>query len=91
MIANKCKTGYERVNGTCRKSNKLWGIFSKEWKIWFHYVLLTVIVIVARIIINWLSNAQDQIGFAQIFLWLITYFLVISISDQIIHKILGVD
>ncbi len=81
-----------------KMKKKIFGIFSKEPLIWLHYVLLTSLVILARVFLNWISNNNDFINLnepwqilSQLSLWFITYFLIISIGDQLIHKILGVD
>jgi len=60
--------------------NKILGIFDKRPLIWFHYVLLAGLVIA--------FYYPKEIPSLNLFILL---FLVLSIGDQIIHKILGVD
>jgi hypothetical protein len=59
---------------------KIFGIFDRRLLIWFHYVLLTLVVISLYY--------PKQFPTLNLFILL---FLILSISDQIIHKILGVD
>ena len=71
---------------------KILGIFDRRPLIWFHYVLLTFIVSV--FLGFYVYNTQGIVLSDLIkldiwfFLWL---YLVISIGDQLIHKILKVD
>jgi len=63
---------------------KILGIFDRRPLIWLHYVLLTLISQVSTIL--WFKPTTRT--FLTTF---IVFFLIISISDQIIHKILNVD
>lgn len=62
---------------------KFLGIFDERPLIWFHYVLLVAIILI-------FYYTQGIILYNSIKL-IILLFLVISIGDQLIHKILGVD
>lgn len=63
---------------------KILGIFDKRPLIWFHYILLV------GIIIGFYHYMGIHIVHSSIKL-IIGLFLVLSIGDQIIHKILKVD
>ena len=73
------------------KKKKLFGIFDKRPLIWFHYVLLTLIVQATIYITVGGLAFYNLISWFQFFGDFIIYFPVISISDQLIHYILGVD
>ena len=61
---------------------KTFGIFDTRPLIWFHYVLLTGVII---------GFFGMFFGMKMTFHNSVLLYLTISISDQIIHKILGVD
>jgi len=69
------------------KNKKILGIFSKEPLIWFHYVLLIGVLFLAYYIGDYLINLST----ASWYIMAVWFYLFISIGDQIIHKILGVD
>lgn len=68
---------------------KIFGIFSKDWKIWIHYVLLIGILFLSYYTGNKYFDLCSK-GYLFKFIW---YFVWISIGDQIIHSkyILNVD
>ena len=63
---------------------KILGIFDERPLIWFHYILL------AGLIIGFYHLMEIQIVYSSLKL-IIGLFLVLSVGDQIIHKILKVD
>jgi len=63
---------------------KILGIFSKEPLIWFHYVLLVGIILIYYKYMGVKIANMD-------WMFVLGLYLVISLSDQIIHKILNVD
>lgn len=72
-------------------AKKLFGIFDKRPKIWLHYAILSAIVPTVN---HYIFNVGGSGGISPLiipFQEFLTFFVVISISDQIIHKILGVD
>lgn len=70
---------------------KFLGIFDKRPLIWFHYVLLTIIVLITWYISIVGINFYTQLSWIQYAKDFLIFYLVISISDQFIHLILGVD
>lgn len=70
---------------------KLFGILDKRPLIWLHYVLLTLVVMLG-IYFNFFGfQFYKTITLKNFFMAFIPYFLLISLSDQLIHRILGVD
>lgn len=69
-----------------RQGTKFLGIFDRRPLIWLHYVILFSVLILGFYIGDYLfDNFQSSwIMFPWLFVWL-------SIGDQLIHKILGVD
>lgn len=72
---------------------KLLGIFSKNPLIWFHYILLVGVLFVAFFGLNYLGIVQmdSELSVQKWIVLFIWYYAFISIGDQIIHKIIGVD
>ena len=73
--------------------SRLYGIFDKRPLIWFHYVLLTGVLFGAFYAASYfgiVTQTQPLSGmkWLGLFLW---YFAFISIGDQLIHRVLGVD
>jgi len=66
---------------------KIFGIFDTRSLIWFHYMLLVGALFLFHEIGVKLFDLDNN-GYFYMFIY---YFLVISISDQLIHYILGVD
>lgn len=60
------------------------GFITKEPKEWFHYVLLFFALCLALIINN---TFFAEVSYIFTILW---FFLVLSLSDQLIHKILKI-
>jgi len=72
---------------------KILGIFDKRPLIWFHYALLTGVVFLAHYVsditgLEAIVLTKPALGWTLLAIW---YFLWLSISDQLIHAILGVD
>lgn len=68
---------------------KILGIFSRKPLIWLHYFLLDIIIILT---FYWMfPSIQTTLMLDNFTRNFIILYLVISISDQLIHKILGVD
>lgn len=66
---------------------RILGIFDKRPLIWGHYMLLAGVLLLMRYVgVKYLE--LDTKGNFYIFIY---YFLVISISDQLIHHLLKVD
>jgi len=90
----KCEKGYTSRNGKCTKSNSNpKRIFSREPLIWFHYVLLVSVIFLAHYLsgitgVEGLVQTSPFFGWIVLFIW---YYVFVSIGDQFIHKILGVD
>jgi len=66
---------------------------SKKPLIWFHYVLLMAFIVFAYFQTVWfgimnLLNTNLVLGW---FLLIVVYYINISIGDQLIHWVLGVD
>lgn len=67
---------------------KKWlGFLDKRPLIWFHYVLLVGVLYGSWYLGNYLFDDS----FKQWFVMLPWFFLTVSLGDQLIHKILGVD
>jgi len=66
-------------------AKKILGFLSKEPLIWLHYALL-LLVLWFGVLINNAYLSQSHIVWTFLFLY-----IVISLGDQAIHKILGVD
>ena len=62
---------------------KIWGIFDKRPLIWLHYLILEIIIVVGAIVLITLDVGT--------ILFFIILFLLLAISDQLIHYFLGVD
>lgn len=70
-----------------RKNNKKFlGIFDRRPLIWFHYVLLLGILTLSYYVGDYLFN-----NFQSLYIMLPWLFVWLSVGDQLIHKILGVD
>lgn len=69
------------------KKKKLFGIFDKRPLIWFHYVLLVGVLFASYFTGDYLINLNSK----SYFIMAIWFYAWISIGDQLIHKILGVD
>lgn len=69
------------------KMKKLFGLFDKRWKIWFHYVLLVLLLFPEY----FLGRTIFGNSFNNFFIMFIWFFVFLSLGDQLIHKILGVD
>lgn len=66
---------------------KLFGIFDKRPLIWFHYVLLLGVIFGAY----YLGDFLLQETFNKLWVMAVWFYVFISVGDQLIHKILGVD
>ena len=66
---------------------KLFGIFDKRPLIWFHYVLLVGVLFLAWYTGDYLLG----VNFTKIWVMAVWFYVWISIGDQLIHKIIGVD
>jgi hypothetical protein len=66
---------------------KIWGLFDRRPMIWFHYVLL-VGAMFGGFYLGERYLGLSGLTTAQMFIF---WYVVVSISDQIIHKIIGVD
>lgn len=66
---------------------KILGIFDKRPLIWFHYVLLVGVLFGGYYLGEYLFSLSSVSNWIM-FLW---FYIVISIGDQLIHFILGVD
>ena len=66
---------------------KILGIFSTNKLIWFHYALLVGAAFLGFYLGEQFLNLSTFSNTQMFIFW----FVVLSISDQIIHKILGVD
>lgn len=75
------------------KKKKILGIFDRRPLIWFHYVLLTGILFGAFFLASYsgIVNMNSELTTGKWILLYFWYFLFISIGDQLIHKVLGVD
>lgn len=73
-------------------AKKFFNIFSKDILIWFHYVLLEAIILAFGYLSASLSYGK-LIPFFQMYsvLSIIGLYFAISVGDQLIHAILGVD
>lgn len=69
------------------KRKKFLGIFSKNPMIWLHYVILTGALFGGYYLGDYLFN----LSYTEWYWMALWFFVVISVSDQLIHKILGVD
>lgn len=69
------------------RKKKIFGIFDKRPLIWFHYVLLVGVLFSGYYLGEFLFDLSTTSWYIM-FIW---FFVVISIGDQIIHKILSVD
>ena len=69
------------------RGKKILGIFDRRPLIWFHYVLLVLAVYGAFI----LGEALFKVSEWGIVPMLLFWFVALSVSDQIIHVLLGVD
>ena len=76
-----------------RKSKKILGIFDKRPLIWLHYFILTGVLFLAFFTANFsgLVGVNESVSAGKWILLFIWYFLFISIGDQLIHWVLGVD
>lgn len=70
------------------RKNKFLGIFDKRPLIWFHYVLLVGALFGGFYLGDFLIPNFSQLNIGLMFVF---WYLVISISDQLIHAIIGVD
>lgn len=73
---------------------KFLGFLDKRPLIWFHYVLLTSIVSILIFLMDKTVSPPMYRPFFENTNWYVAIpllFLTISISDQLIHKLLGVD
>lgn len=69
---------------------KIFGIFDKRSLIWFHYVLLVGALFGLGYLIDTFIPSLNILQ--ESFMWrFIIVFLMVSISDQLIHKVIGVD
>ena len=66
---------------------KIYGIFDRRPLIWFHYVLLIGVLFLAHYVGNLYYDLDKQ---TYLFM-AIYYYIWISVGEQLIHKILGVD
>lgn len=66
---------------------KILGIFDRRITIWIHYIIL----VISSYLIFKITEIYSDINSWGILRMFIFWFIVISILDQIIHKILGVD
>lgn len=66
---------------------KLFGIFYKDWKLQFHYVLLTAFLFFAFYIGDHFFDLSTRSPIFMFIFWLIS----LALSDQLIHFVLGVD
>lgn len=72
---------------------KFLGIFDRRPLIWFHYVPLVGIVTLTYFESVWLNlmtivNSHPLLGWPAI---LLLYYVNLSIGDQLVHFVLGVD
>ncbi len=67
------------------KRKKIFGMFSRKPLIWFHYSLLLLFLYLGVLFNNsYLSDVN--------WIWTtIFFYIVISLGDQVIHKILNVN
>lgn len=67
--------------------SKIFGIFDRRPLIWFHYVLL-----VGALFVGFYAGEAyfglSKLSPTEMFIF---WFIVLSISDQLIHRIIGVD
>lgn len=66
---------------------KILGIFDKRPLIWFHYILLIMILFASYYSGAYLININETKWYIM-FTW---FFIWVSIGDQLIHNFLGVD
>lgn len=66
---------------------KIFGIFDQRPLIWFHYILLVGALFVGFYFGEAYLNLSNLSTLKMFIFW----FAVLSISDQLIHKIIGVD
>ena len=70
-----------------KKMRKIFGIFDRRPLIWLHYVLL----VLSLFPVYFLGKAIFGNLFNNFFIMFIWFFVFVSLVDQLIHKILGVD
>ena len=68
-------------------NRKIFGIFSTNLLIWFHYILLVGALFGGFYLGESYLNLSKLTTIQMFIFW----FVVLSISDQLIHKILRVD
>ena len=68
-------------------TQKILGIFSKDPLIWFHYILL----VGALFGLHWLGGTLFNLDYKPWYFMVIWYFVGLSLSDQLIRKVIGVD
>jgi len=66
---------------------KIFGIFDRRPLIWFHYVLLVGALFGGFYLGQTYFNLSNLSTMKMFIYW----FVVLSISDQLIHQIIGVD
>ena len=66
---------------------KIYGILDRRPLIWFHYVLLVGILFLS----HYAGNTYFDLDNKTYIFMAIWYYIWISVGDQLIHKILGVD
>jgi hypothetical protein len=66
---------------------KLLGIFDKRIKIWFHYVLLVGALFGGFYLGESFFNLSKLNTFQMFIFW----YIILSVSDQLIHYLIGVD
>lgn len=69
------------------KKKKILGIFDRRPLIWFHYVLLIGVLFGGYYLGDLIFNLSN-IEWYYMAVW---FFVVLSVSDQLIHRVLGVD
>ncbi len=69
------------------KNKKLFGFLDKRPMIWFHYVLLLGVLFA-----SWYTgDFLFQENFTKLWLMSVWFYAWISIGDQLIHCVIGVD
>jgi len=60
---------------------------------WFHYLLLTGVLFLDFFTANWLGfvSMNSELSTQKWILLFVWYYIFISIGDQFIHRIIGVD
>lgn len=66
---------------------KIFGIFDRRPLIWFHYVLLVGALFGGFYLGQTYFNLSNLSTLKMFIYW----FVILSISDQLIHRIIGVD